>query len=714
MSLQWSDKLAAWTELNVREIAAFEAASLLRIGDLLRRLPRRYEDRRCSLSLSEFSHGQTGCLRLHVYSCGWRFSFKRYFEAVLGEENSSLGSRLYLRWFHAPYIAKMIATGQNLYVYGQAKDYAGKLCIVNPDFEVVDDDSGMRLAELALGGSLEGAAEPVAGSVLTPQEPQLLHSNRIVPIYKALSGVTPRRYREIMWKIIQELNPEIRPSYYDVASSYPLAEALRDAHFPEELDKSRKARLRFALAECFVQQFKVQWRRRCSQRKQGQQTATTRYYLEQLHEALPFTLTSAQLRSIAEIEADMRQPTVMNRLLQGDVGSGKTLVALSAMLLAIESGKSAALIAPTQILAEQHYAQFCRLLKGMDIPISLRTSSRKEDSELIELQQDNINDGARIIVGTHALLYKKNRPKALGLAVIDEQHKFGVEQREQFIALDSPPDLLVMTATPIPRTLTLSIYGDLDVSIIDELPANRGSITTALRSPKQMKKIISFMRSELEAGRQIYIVSPLVAESEKRAQASATAEFERWCAEFPDYSLGLLHGRLSAEEKDAVMSAFRTNDSSILVATTVIEVGVDVANATVMLINDADAFGLSQLHQLRGRIGRGEHKSYCILLSEAKLADPAWEKLDVLCRSNNGFVIAEEDFRLRGPGDVLGKAQSGLGAIEFPEWLSDSRLIHRANREASEILDADPDLLRPEHMGLRNLIAEQIEQAVTA
>jgi ATP-dependent DNA helicase RecG len=297
---------------------------------------------------------------------------------------------------------------------------------------------------------------------------------------------------------------------------------------------------------------------------------------------------------------------------------------------------------------------------------------------------------------------------------VDEQHKFGVAQREQFVSSGDNPDVLVMTATPIPRTLTLTLYGDLDVSVIDELPANRGEIVTALRNPNHMKRIISFMKSELEAGRQIYIVAPLIEESDTREQAAAVSELEKWRGIFPQETIGLLHGRLSPEEKDEVMSAFRANDTHILVATTVVEVGVDVPNATIMIINDADAFGLSQLHQLRGRIGRGQHKSYCILLSTAKPGEPGREKLDVLCRTINGFEIAEEDFRLRGPGDVLGTAQSGLGAVQFTEWLSDMRLIHRASRDAAAILQRDPELQLPQHAPLRALVAPEAEQGVTA
>ena len=523
--------------------------------------------------------------------------------------------------------------------------------------------------------------------------------------------MSARSFRALVWRLLQELPADTPQPGYDVAPAYPFREALQDIHFPASPEVSHKARMRFALTECFRQQFTVAWKRRRTQGRVGQITAAGDGYLQELLESLPFSLTPAQQRCVAEIRQDMEKPQQMNRLLQGDVGSGKTLVALCAMLLAVESGKTAAMIAPTQILAEQHYNNFRRLLKDMDVRLSLRTSDRADDSDIIP--EVGYGDASpRIIVGTHALLYKKNRPVNLGLAVIDEQHKFGVAQREKFINCGDNPDVLVMTATPIPRTLTLTLYGDLDVSVIDELPANRGEIITALRTPAQMKKIISFMRTELESGRQIYIVSPLIDESETRQQASAIKELEKWRAVFPDVNIGLLHGRLSAEEKDAVMGDFRAAHTKILVATTVVEVGVDVPNATIMMINDADSFGLSQLHQLRGRIGRGQYKSYCILLSTAKPGEPGREKLEVLCRTLNGFEIAEEDFRLRGPGDVLGTAQSGLGTVRFAEWLSDMRLIHRANRDATAILDADPELRLPEHAPLRALIEHEEEQGI--
>lgn len=692
-----------------RELDAFDKAGLASVGDLLMRCPKRYEDRRSSGSIATLPLGVPSCLRVHVYSAGTRYSYKSYFEAVVGEVGEPHGARLHLRWFNMPYLSRMIAVGQNLFIYGKASSYGNKLCMMNPDFEIQEEDTGLRLAAQALGENwseelvpqLEGAVAPTVAPI---------HTDRIVPIYRNVSGIPARRYRDIIWQLLQELDPQLKEAVYDVAPSYALHEAFGDLHFPQEEQHARKARMRFALSECFLQQFQVQWKRSNTKREQGQITKSTTYYIAELLEKLPFQLTSAQLRCLDEIQADMAEPVPMNRLLQGDVGSGKTLVALAAMLTAFESGLNAALMAPTQILAQQHYKQFKRLLKGMDIPVSLRTSDSSENSDIAGMS----GDGPRLYVGTHALLYKKNKVHQLGLAVIDEQHKFGVKQRELFTKLELKPDVLVMSATPIPRTLTLSLYGDLDVSIIDEMPAARGQIITALRDPRKMERIIAFMQEQLNEGRQIYIVSPLVEESEKSERKAATQELERWQEQFPDQEVELLHGRMSPEEKTTAMSAFKENESSILIATTVVEVGVDVPNATIMIINNADSYGLSQLHQLRGRIGRGQHKSYCILLSESKEGEAGYEKLQFLCRSLNGFEIAEEDFRLRGPGDVLGTAQSGLGAIRFPEWLSDSRLIHRARKESATILASDPSLSQPQHSKLRHLIAEEEQDSVTA
>ena len=708
-TLQPDSPLDATGLLSPRELKALYAAQLHTVGDVLRVPPRRYEDRRRTIPLASLTNGDAVSLQLLVIEAAWRFSYKRYYEVTAVSPEEPHGARIYLRWFNMPYVAKLLAVGMRLSVYGKVRVATGRWLMTNPDFEVMEDeDAGARLVAAALGEPSLSAASPAA---LMPR----IHTGRIVPIYRTPSGIGARAYRALVWNLLEHLSPSAAWEDYELSASYPIAHALQDIHFPTDEDVEHKARMRFALSECFARQFRVAWRRRCTQARPGQITARTDAYLQELLSSLPFELTAAQSRCINEIRADMEKPIPMNRLLQGDVGSGKTLVALCAMLLCVESGKTAALIAPTQILAEQHFNNFCRLLKNTDVRVSLRTADKADDSLLApEDAAASHDDTPRLLVGTHTLLYAKNRPVGLGLAVIDEQHKFGVAQRERFIASGNNPDVLVMTATPIPRTLTLTFYGDLDVSVIDELPANRGKVVTALRHPAHIKRIVTFLEQEIAEGRQAYIISPLVESRESREQASATEELARWSSFFPQAAVGLLHGRMSAEEKEDAMAQFQANKTQILVATTVVEVGVDVPNASVMIINDAESFGLAQLHQLRGRIGRGRHKGWCILLSKARPGDPGREKLEVLCRTHNGFDIAEEDFRLRGPGDVLGTAQSGLGNVQFTEWLSDARLIHRANRRAAAILDADPTLSLPEHAPLRRWIAEESSQAVVS
>ena len=689
-----------------RELKALHAVSIYTVGDVLRIAPRRYEDRRLSPPLSSLTNGESVCLQLRIYSAMWHFSYKRYYELSAGAADDPQGPRVFLRWFNMPYVSKLFAVGMLLSVFGKLRFISGKWTICNPDFEILDDSeqTGLRLAAASLGDPDTPGSLPA---------PQFIHTGRIVPIYKSVPGISARTFRGLVYRLLSTLNPDAKWEDFDPAPSYPMVHALRDLHFPTDDATAHKARMRFALSECFARQFAVAWQRRQTRAAPGLITATTNYYCQELLSALPFPLTRSQQRCIDEIRADMARPTPMNRLLQGDVGSGKTLVALCAMLMCIESGKTAALLAPTQILAEQHYRNFRRLLQHTDVRLSLRTSDRADDSHLIADHANISSDSSpRIIIGTHALLYEKNRPQNLGLAVIDEQHKFGVVQRQRFIQADSHPDVLVMTATPIPRTLTLTLYADLDVSIIDELPPGRGEIVTALRNPKHMKRIISFLRKEISNGRQVYIVSPLIEESENSERSSASQELIHWRAILPEFSIGLLHGKMSADEKEKAMADFATGITQVLVCTTVVEVGVDVANATVMIINDADSFGLSQLHQLRGRIGRGSHKSYCILLSTAKSDDPAYEKLEILCKTSNGFEIAEHDFRLRGPGDVLGTAQSGLGSVRFAEWISDVRLIHRATRIANSILDSDPALELPIHAFLRRRMEGVVTQSV--
>jgi len=389
--------------------------------------------------------------------------------------------------------------------------------------------------------------------------------------------------------------------------------------------------------------------------------------------------------------------------LQGDVGSGKTVVAIAAILLAVEAGYQAAFMAPTQILAEQHYTVLRRWLEPLGVKLSIRTAARREENFLPLLEG---NEKADVIIGTHALLYEKVSFANLGLVVIDEQHKFGVAQRARLTIREPAPDALVMTATPIPRTITMTVYGDLDVSILDEMPRGRGKIITAVRDSSKLGEVLSFLRKQLEAGRQLYVVYPLIEESEKLEAKAAATEYDRWRERLHPYFCELLHGRIPGPEKQEIMERFRRGETTVLISTTVIEVGVDVPNATVMLVENAERFGLAQLHQLRGRIGRGEHKSYCILLTSEPSSEAA-AKLAVLEKTSDGFEVAEADWELRGPGDLLGTAQSGLPALKIGNLRRDAELMRRARRAAMSIFAADPKLESAQNQRFQQLIVEK-------
>jgi ATP-dependent DNA helicase RecG len=425
--------------------------------------------------------------------------------------------------------------------------------------------------------------------------------------------------------------------------------------------------------------------------------------MEKFLRALPFELTAAQKKVIAEIKNDLAARFPMNRLLQGDVGSGKTVVAIAAILLAVEAGYQAAFMAPTQILAEQHYTVLRRWLEPLGVKLSIRTASRQEESFLPLVEGD---ENADVIIGTHALLYEKVSFSKLGFVVIDEQHKFGVAQRASLTSREPAPDVLVMTATPIPRTITMTVYGDLDVSILDEMPQGRGKIITAVRDSSKLGEVLAFLRTQLEAGRQLYVVYPLIEESDKLESKAAAVEYERWRERLHPYPCELLHGRIPGPEKQEIMERFRRGETKALVSTTVIEVGVDVANATVMLIENAERFGLAQLHQLRGRIGRGEHKSYCILLTSEPSSEAAG-KLAVLEKTRDGFEVAEADWELRGPGDLLGTAQSGLPALKIGNLKRDAELMRRARMAAMSIFADDPKLESPQNQRFQQLIVEK-------
>ena len=859
--------------------------------DLLTHFPRRHEDR---TEFPQFPREETDasiCLCGEVTKTSLRRfgGWKKIFEATLAESQpNALSEPLVCRWFNLHYVQKMIATGQRIVVFGRPRLRGKRICMDHPEFEVIENDEEISI-----------------------------HFRRITPIYPATEGLSQRVLRGIIYRVLRE-SPDagwqlIAPTTLVRGER---SDAIRTIHFPESWEARDTAREHLVLSEFFAMQMLIASRRFESSARAGQAHCGSGALLDKFLKALPFELTAAQGKVISEIRRDLAANNPMNRLLQGDVGSGKTVVAIAAMLLVVEAGYQAAFMAPTQILAEQHYEVLRRWLEPLGVHIALRTAARQEESGPLPLFARNDSGSARvsragdgvapsqtsleadtpngpryfrrrlphfekpwaiyavtigtkknrclspkarttvlnslrhfhkkryemfaacvmpdhvhlliqpwpkgdddkgntvfwrlsellhsiksflahgineienksgsiwekerfdryvrsdrdlqekfhyvlrnpwdsgvakqnedypwvwtqydearnerlfrrdaetstrdacatqtnepqIIVGTHALLYESVSFSNLGLAVIDEQHKFGVAQRARLTAREPAPDVLVMTATPIPRTLTMTIYGDLDVSTIDELPRNRGKIVTAVRDTSKLGEVLSFLRTQLDKGRQLYVIYPLIDESDKLDVKAAAAEYELWRERLHPFRCELLHGRIPAPEKQQIMDRFRLGDTNALISTTVLEVGVDVPNAAVMLIENAERFGLAQLHQLRGRIGRGEHKSYCILLSSSDAKETS-AKLAVLERTTNGFEVAEADWELRGPGDVLGKAQSGLPALKIGDLKRDAELMRRARAAAMSIFEKDPRLEQPENQHFRRLIVEQQGQS---
>ncbi len=659
------------------------------VEDLLTHFPRRHEDR------TEFPRFPREESDVPVCLCGEvvktslrRFGgWKKIFETTLQESQANaLSEPLVCRWFNLHYVQKMIATGQRIVVFGKPRLRGKRICMDHPEFEVIENDEEISI-----------------------------HFRRITPIYPATEGLSQRALRSIAYRLLDELRPA--PAGFETLLPRALmngdmtqAAAIRAIHFPKNWEERDAAREHLVLSEFFAMQMLIASRRTDASIRTGETHCGSGVLLDRFLKALPFELTRAQEKVIAEIHHDLAARHPMNRLLQGDVGSGKTVVAIAAMLLAVEGGCQAAFMAPTQILAEQHYDVLRRWLEPLGVRLALRTAARQEESGPLSLfacvNRTNSPDEPQIIIGTHALLYDNVSFSNLGLAVIDEQHKFGVAQRARLTAREPAPDVLVMTATPIPRTLTMTIYGDLDVSTIDEMPRNRGKIVTAVRDTTKLGEVLSFLRTQLERGRQLYVIYPLIDESEKLDVKAAAAEYELWQERLHPFRCELVHGRIPPPEKQQIMERFRRGETNALISTTVLEVGVDVPNASVMLIENAERFGLAQLHQLRGRIGRGEHKSYCILLTSSQ-AKEASAKLAVLEKTSNGFEVAEADWELRGPGDLLGTAQSGLPALKIGNLKTDAHLMRRARTAAMSIFQADPRLESPENQRFRRLIVEK-------
>ncbi|WP_395735798.1 ATP-dependent DNA helicase RecG [Prosthecobacter sp.] len=653
------------------------------VGDVMAVLPFRHEDRRQMQALAFQAGLLPVCHHVLVTKTGNKFFGRAgVFEAVVRHATGLLGQQLTLKWWNMPFMSRVLAEGQELIVYGVIKDTKGRLSMAHPEYEIVK------------GGADDDAEQ--------------IHMGRITPIYRLRGAMTQKALRVAAWHVLRALPESFvedllpKPSADGEFAGMSRSKALREVHFPASMETLEQARRYLALQEFYGYQLRVAMRKRRVLESGGRRQAGTGELLRDFFKELPFQLTAAQQRCLDEIHQDMASGNPMNRLLHGDVGSGKTVVAFAAMLRAVESGRQAVLMAPTQILAEQHARNARKWLEPLGLRVALRTGSKREDGDGVELLRGKKSSGkTEIVIGTHALLHDAELMHNTGIVVIDEQHKFGVAQRARLIHKGDTPDVLVLTATPIPRTLTLTVYGDLDVSTIDQKPRDGVKIVTKVRPKTKLKEAAKFLREQIEEGRQGYIVYALIDESEKLEAGAATKGHEEWSKLLAPCEVGLLHGRMSADEKEEVMKRFRAGKLDALVSTTVIEVGIDVPNATVMFIHDAGRFGLAQLHQLRGRIGRGAHTSYCVLFVDDKDEENR-QRLAIMEETSDGFQIAEEDLRRRGPGDVLGHAQSGQAPLLFGELLADTRLVRLARQLAERTLDEDPNLERPSLAAFRD------------
>ena len=623
---------------------------LFTVGDLLLHAPRRYEDRRHFRTIAELTLDEARTTRGKIVALGlkkFRGGQKSVFEIILDDGTA----RLHCRWWNLPFMQNYFMMGDEVFVHGKLLETKPRT-IDHPETEVIE-----------------------AG------EESSIHINRIAPIYSLTEGLPQRWLRGLIWRTLQQFVnqvPEPWPGFSPPALP-ARANAVHMLHFPEEFSDAEIARRRLALDEFVELQRGILGRRKnLESHSAGLPCGGDNRWMRPFLAGLGFRLTEAQTRVLREIRADMTAAHPMRRLLQGDVGSGKTAVAACAALMALENGFNVVLMVPTEILAEQHHRNFTKWFGPLGIRVEFQTGSRKTGQPGAT--------GPVLCIGTHALIESGFTLPHLGLVIIDEQHKFGVVQREELLRKGNFPHLLVMTATPIPRTLGLTLYGDLDVSVIDELPGGRGRIKTYVRLADKLPKVWDFIREKLAAGRQAYVVySRVDAADTANDLKAATLEAENIQRALQPFRVGLLHGRLKAAEKAAVMTAFRTNTLQVLVATALIEVGVDVPNATIMVVENAERFGLAQLHQLRGRIGRGAHESHCILIGSAKNPD-AHTRLQVLAETTDGFKIAEADLKLRGPGELLGRDQSGLPGLKFGRLEDDLDLIRQAREIAGKLI----------------------------
>jgi ATP-dependent DNA helicase RecG len=661
---------------------ALKRLGITTAGDLLYHIPHRYEDASTVATIASLEAGMQGTVIGTVVSKGVLPTRKglRIFQAVLKDDTGLLE----VSWPGQPFLDRTINKDDVLLVTGSVRFFHGRQLQPREFINLGKDDAGTA-------------------------------QGRVLSVYSATEGLSFKVIRGIIESHLDALLPlvtEYLPADLLRRAAVPgIGDALRMVHRPVSLDEAHYGRSRLAFEELlFVQLLHLRAKLLARDVRRGITFENKRQLTTQLREHLPFTLTRAQVRVLREIFADMCSDRRMQRLLQGDVGSGKTIVALCAAMLALENGYQAAIMAPTELLAEQHFGSMSRLLAPLGIEPILMTGSLKAKARR-EVASRLAEATPALVVGTHALVQQATEFSNLGLVVVDEQHRFGVEQRKAFAAKGESPDVLLMTATPIPRSLALTLYGDLDLSLLDERPPGRQPITTALRPEAARERVLEFVDRELSRGRQAYVVYPVIEESEKTDLKAATTMFEILSAgEFRARRVALLHGKLPNDEKDTIMRAFRDGDIDVLVATTVIEVGIDVPNATVMLIEHPERFGLSQLHQLRGRVGRGAEASFCILLGD--VGPDTRERLDVFVGTDDGFEIARADLRLRGMGDLFGERQSGVPTFRVADPLRDAVLNETARTEAEQLLAADPELDSAANAPLRRVMGERYSRSL--
>ncbi|MDY7076393.1 MAG: ATP-dependent DNA helicase RecG [Chloroflexota bacterium] len=652
------------------------------IRDMIYFFPRRYDDYSQLKPINRIEYGEDVTIIAQVWDAGVRQTRGggNLFKAILSDGTGSVE----ITWFNQPYLADKIKRGQQIVISGKVDEYLGRLCFNSPEWETLEQEQ--------------------------------LHTARLVPVYPLTGGIHARWLRRLMKRTVdywsKRLPDHLPASVRQEADLLELETAIVQAHFPDDKGLLERSRYRLAFDELFLLQIGLLRQRHLWRSMPAKPLPLDDSTLDNFTRSLPFELTHAQQRALRQIVTDLCANRPMNRLLQGDVGSGKTVIAAAAMALTVAAGAQAAIMAPTAILAEQHYhtlIQFLSLSSANEaahpsnIRLRLLTGS-VTGQEREEIYAGLAEGSVDIVVGTHALIQEGVQFKQLALAVIDEQHRFGVRQRAALRQKGYNPHLLVMTATPIPRSLELTVWGHLDVSIIDEMPPDRPPITTRLILPTERERAYNFLRSQIEKGRQAFIICPLVEESEKVEAKAAVEEYERLQKYiFPELRMGLLHGRMKGEEKETRMGQFAQGELDILVSTSVVEVGIDVPNATVMLIEGADRFGLAQLHQFRGRVGRGKHASYCLLVSGS--SSEAQERLQAIEATNDGFVLAQKDLDMRGPGDFLGTRQSGFPDLKLAS-VTDLRLIEAAREAAHRFFETDPELSAPDN----RLLARRVEQ----